>query len=214
MERVLVVAPHPDDECIGCGGAICLHRSRGDRVVVVFLTSGEHALKHLAREAAWQLREHEAAVAARVLDLNSVVFLRRADWHLGDDIQGGTEALRPLIEQEQPTVMYLPHEHEWHPDHRACAPMVHSALLGANHRPSSLRSYEVWTPLREYDVVEDVSSVMRRKLQALRCYHSQLSHFRYDRAIRGLNQYRGELAGRCRYAEVFQTTGEASTRPE
>jgi LmbE family N-acetylglucosaminyl deacetylase len=52
--------------------------------------------------------------------------------------------------------------------------------------------------------VEDVSAVMGRKMRAVRCYRSQIGHFRYDRAVRGLNQYRGALAARRRYAEVFR----------
>ena len=51
---------------------------------------------------------------------------------------------------------------------------------------------------------EDISPFMRRKLRAVLSYQSQLETFRYDRAVRGLNQYRGCLAARCRYAEVFQ----------
>jgi len=68
-----------------------------------------------------------------------------------------------------------------------------------------LRSYEVWTPLAGYDHVENISAVMPRKMRALRAHRSQLKQFDYARAVTGLNQFRGELAARCRYAEVFQS---------
>ena len=62
--NIMVIAPHPDDESIGCGGTICLHTAKGDHVSVVFLTSGELGLKHLPPEEAWKIREQEAAKAA------------------------------------------------------------------------------------------------------------------------------------------------------
>jgi LmbE family N-acetylglucosaminyl deacetylase len=49
----------------------------------------------------------------------------------------------------------------------------------------------------------DITAVMVRKLRAIRQYRSQLSQIRYDRAVRGLNQYRGIVAARSRFAEVF-----------
>jgi hypothetical protein len=58
--------------------------------------------------------------------------------------------------------------------------------------------------MQTYDWAQDISPVISRKLRAVRCYQSQLQVFRYDRAVRGLNQYRGCLAARCRYAEVFR----------
>jgi N-acetylglucosamine malate deacetylase 1 len=203
--NILVVAPHPDDETIGCGGTLCLHTARGDRVVVVFLTSGELGLKHLAREKAWQIRESEANRAARSLGITDLEFLRLPDWMVGEHVPKGARLLSPILRREAPQMIYLPHPGEWHPDHQAASPLVRAALKRSRIARPALRAYEVWTPLREYDHLENISQVMARKLRALRAHRSQLDEFDYERAIRGLNQYRGALAGKYRYAEVFQT---------
>lgn len=202
--NALVIAPHPDDEAIGCGGAVCLHAGRGDRVSVVFLTSGELGLKHLPREEAWRVREREAEAAAEILGVKSMTFLRLPDWYLGERVEEAALALAPVLARETPQRLYVPHSHESHPDHRAALPAVRAALAGLGAPVPDLLTYEVWTPLGEYDHVEDITSVMSRKLRAVRSYASQLEGFRYDRAVRGLNEYRGALAGRCHYAEVFQ----------
>jgi LmbE family N-acetylglucosaminyl deacetylase len=206
--NVLVIAPHPDDEAIGCGGTICLHTDRGDRVVTVFLTSGELALQHLAREGAWRVREGEARNAARVLGTAPPIFLRGEDWFLGDQIEVAATGLRTVLAQEQPEIIYLTHVLEWHPDHKAAGAVVQAALQHGGKVTAALRTYEVWTPLPVFDHVEDISTVLERKLDAVRCYGSQLGQFKYDRAVEGLNRYRGALAGRCDWAEVFGSLGD------
>ena len=211
--NVLVVAPHPDDESIGCGGAICLHRERGDRVSVVFLTSGELGLPHLPRADAWRIREREAKAAARILDLQSLSFLRCPDWVLGERLAEAAAALRPVLEREAPGVIYVPHALEWHPDHRVALEVVRSALSRSSSESVELRSYEVWTPLSDFDEVLDVTAVLPRKLRAVRRYRSQAGHFRYDRAIRGLNAFRGALAARTGFAEVFLRVPLATPEP-
>jgi LmbE family N-acetylglucosaminyl deacetylase len=203
--KVLVIAPHPDDETIGCGGALRLHQQRGDRAVVVFLTSGELGLKHLPREKAWAVREKEANASARILGVARVYFLRQPDWMLGDRIKPAARALRPVLLAEKPQLIYVPHEAEWHPDHQAALPVLRFALRGWRGALPELRAYEVWTPLAAHDRAEDITRVMPRKLAALRAHQSQLNEFDYERAVRGLNAFRGELAAKCRYAEVFQS---------
>jgi LmbE family N-acetylglucosaminyl deacetylase len=202
--NVLVIAPHPDDEAIGCGGTLALHAARGDRVAVVFLTSGELGLKHLPAPEAWQVREREAERAAEVLGIASTTFLRQPDWFLGDHIAATAARLRVPLEREAPGTIYLPHPREWHPDHQAASAILRKAMEKTPKAPLGLRAYEVWTPLPEYDHAEDVTTTMTTKLRAIRCYESQLEGFRYDRAVRGLNQYRGVMAAGCRFAEVFQ----------
>ena len=201
--KILVIAPHPDDEAIGCGGTIALHAERNDHLSVVFLTSGELGLRDLPKEQAWSIRESEAAQAAAVLGIDSISFLRQPDWFLGEHIEQAASLLEPVISSEQPGRIYLPHTREWHPDHAASLPITRRAVELSGREMPELLAYEVWTPLGEYDHVEDTSGVIDRKLEAVRCYRSQLVGFRYDRAVLGLNQYRGALAARCDYAEVF-----------
>jgi len=203
--NILVIAPHPDDEAIGCGGAVCKHAARGDRVVAVFLTSGELGLKHLPREKAWTTREAEARRAAKILRLAATEFLHLPDWTAGDHVPEGARLLTPILQHERPKIIYLPHPLECHPDHQAALPILRAASRKAKFTEAKLLGYEVWTPLSEHDSVEDISKTMPLKLRALRAHRSQLKEFDYVKAVRGLNEYRGVMAGRCRYAEVFQT---------
>ena len=202
--KILVIAPHPDDESLGCGGAVSLHVQRRDEVNAVFLTSGELGLKKLSREAAWKIREAEARAACKVLGIQEANFLRLPDWMMGDDVAGAAVKLRTVLQDFRPEMIYLPHPHEWHPDHQAALPVLRAALENAAFILPKLRGYEVWTPLTEHQHVEDITQVMSRKLRALRKHASQMQEWDYARAIRGLNAYRGVMAGRCDYAEVFQ----------
>jgi len=202
--NVLVVSPHPDDESIGCGGTICLHADRGDRVTVAFLTSGELGLKGVPAEEAWRVREREAEEAASVLGVSALEFLRCPDRHVEESVEEAASRLAPVLEREAPVAIYLPHADEWHPDHRAGLPVVRAALRRLGRATPTLLAYEVWTPLAAHDHVENVDAVMARKLRAVRRYRSQIEQLRYDVAVRGLNLYRGPTAGGCRFAEVFR----------
>src|SRR6266567_2998265 len=88
-----------------------------------------------------------------------------------------------------------------------------AAWHGKSASPPRVLGYEVWTPLSAHDQVENVTKTMPRKIRALRAHRSQLDEFDYERAVRGLNQFRGELAGKCRYAEVFQILSLKSGAP-
>jgi len=204
--NVLVIAPHPDDEAIGCGGALCAHRDSGARISVVFLTSGELGLKHLPPEQAWAIRESEAKKAAKILGVGNLNFLRCSHWMLGDEITKASALLGPLLQEQSPDVIYLPHPIEAHPDHRVALPIVQAAWKSCSFSAPAVRLYEVWTPLSSYDIVQDISKFMPQKIQALREHASQLKDLDYVQAITGLNQYRGVMAGRCQFAEVFAQT--------
>jgi len=202
--NILVIAPHPDDEAIGCGGTLCNHAVRGDRIAVVFLTSGELGLKKIPRNQAWKIRESEAARSRKILGITALHFLRLPDWYVSKHIRRAAGFLRPILKQEKPGMIYLPHSGDWHPDHKAALPIVRAALRGSGLPVPAVRGYEVWTPITEPHHIADITKMMPRKLRAVRAHRSQLSEIDYARAVQGLNQYRGELSTRFHYAEVFQ----------
>ena len=180
---------------------------------MVFLTSGELGLKDLSPEKAWKVREAEARAACCVLGVTRLNFFRLPDWSVGASINKGARFLVPILSAEAPQLVYLPHPADGHPDHQAALPLLRAALRALRLPNVELRTYEVWTPLAEFDHVEDISKVMPRKLRALRKHRSQLGEFDYLRAVRGLNQFRGALAAKCLYAEVFQTADPKARPP-
>jgi LmbE family N-acetylglucosaminyl deacetylase len=200
--KVTVVAPHPDDESIGCGGAIAAHRAAGDHVAVVWLTSGEGGLRPLPVDEARAIREAEAHAAADVLGVTDRAFLRFPDGGLDHHVVAVAEELAGRLGHEEGELVYAPHAADGHADHMAAHAAVVQALATA---PGEVPvcGYEVWTPLGHADFVWPIDEYIDRKLDAVRCHRSQLEHFRMDAAAKGLAAYRGALLGGCRFAEAF-----------
>ena len=206
MSRVLVISPHPDDESIGCGGTLRRHVIDGDVVHVIFLTSGEKGGHGFSIDETRRIREEEAAVAAAILGITMFEFWRQPDGKLCATPQM-VEKLRMTIREWNPDILYVTHDGEMHPDHRAAAQMVRSALKGS-HSPEVLpivRMYEVWTPLQKMDEIIDISPYIETKSAAIQAHRSQCKELRFDEAFLGLSRYRGELHSwpGGDYAEVF-----------
>lgn len=210
MKR-LVIAPHPDDETIGCGGSILRHIRDGDDVSIIWLTRGELGVKDLPAAQAQALREQEARAAARLLGAVHLAFWSYPDWGVADHTGAIAANLAEWLAMHQPRCVYLPHPRDAHPDHAPVHAILDQALRASRIDRPELRAYEVWTPLPAADYVVDIGNVMLGKMRALRAHRSQLRDFDYVRAVRGLNQYRGAMCGRCRYAEVFQDLSQHSS---
>lgn len=185
---VLVVAPHPDDETIGAGGALARHAERGDRVTVVVATGGERTAAGAGRVVATRQRECRAACAT--LGLGEPVLLDLPDGALSAHA-GRLGAVLADLGASAATV-YAPSVLDPHRDHRAANVALAAAGLGGD-----VYGYEVWSPA-PVDVLLDVAGVYERKERALRCYETALASLDYVRAARGLAAYRsvaGGLAG-------------------
>lgn len=214
MMRALVVAPHPDDDIIGCGGSIIRHSRKGNTVTAVYMTSGEAGSLVHPKEELRLIREAEAREAASFMGFDDLIFLRNADGGLSMDIENITRLTR-IIRAKRPEIIYFPHAGESCRDHRAthdiCAEAVKRArgpwfqeCPGEPWPVEIVLCYEVWTPIAEVSYIEEISDCIDLKLDALRLHRSQLASIAYDEAVRGLNRYRGAMTGRGVYCECFQ----------
>jgi LmbE family N-acetylglucosaminyl deacetylase len=187
--KVAVLAPHPDDEILGCGGTIPKHLAAHEPVTVIFMTDGERTvgLVGTGKAAKRRQRRSEAVAAA------AVVGLGKADLHFLDLDEGRISAAAgaALIEALQATgadLVYAPFPGDAHRDHAATTRLLASCLpeLPAVRL---IALYEVWTPLSPNCVV-DITDTMEKKLTALRQYHSALALVDYQHTARGLAAYR------------------------
>lgn len=145
-QRALVIAPHPDDEAIGCAGAIVRHKQCGDEVGVVFVSDGRRsrALGLGADEMARRRRE-EAARGARVLGVDWFEWLglREGEW----DPAQLDAPLMPLLRRFAPQVIYAPSRIDFHPEHRRVAHALARLLDAGQVAPALVRVVQVQVPL-------------------------------------------------------------------
>ena len=198
--RVLVVSPHPDDESIGPGATLVLHRRLGDPVEALWVTSGVHGdLAGRADPGAYvALRRAEAEAAAATLGLGATEFWGYPDSMVVTeaDLAAVTDRLFDRIARGRPDVIYAPHPQEAHSDHH----FVALATIAAHRRALAdlagyrgrVLGYEVWSACDPHWAV-DVGSTYATKLAAIRCYQSQLEHNDIPRMIDGLNRFRAVL---------------------
>ena len=183
--RALFFAPHPDDEVLGCTGALRGHLTLGDPVRVIVATDG--AWGGGANPDRYRLeREHESRKAAQILGYPSPLFWRLRDRFLAE-VPDLTERVLMAIDDFAADWVYAPSWWEVHPDHRALAQAVTQA---ARARPDlGLILYEVGVPLQPNRLV-DLTPHLALKRRALRSFKSQLELQAYDHQILGLNAFR------------------------
>jgi LmbE family N-acetylglucosaminyl deacetylase len=201
-ERLLVLAPHPDDEVIGCGGLIGLHALEKRQVRVLVLSDGAES------GVSAETRERETVAGLSALNGPHPEFLRLPDRRLAAHSGQIQQAIREQILNWHPDLIACPAPTEIHPDHVAVA----RALVDLIQRDQALLRetavaqiafYEVSQPFRPNTLV-DITDVAEQKYTAIRAHASQTALRDYDAYARGLNRYRSmTLSQECRYAEAY-----------
>jgi LmbE family N-acetylglucosaminyl deacetylase len=200
LRRVVVLAPHPDDEALGAGGTVALLAASGTEVVVAVASDGEATPDTgLVPDEIARRRREETAVSCAALGVPPPRFWGRPDGGLARCRADLAASIGRLLAEVDADGVFLPWFGDGHPDHRALTPALADAGPPA---ALSVWAYEAWTPLPANRLV-DVTSAIDRKQAAVAAHVT--AHAGFDvSAMIALSRYRSVhgLAGHG-WAEAF-----------
>jgi len=217
---VLVVAPHPDDETLGCGATILKHLAQGDQVHWLIMTQMSESSGYSKERI--KTRQDEINIVAKMYGMSAVYQLpfepAKLDLLSMSDIVG---ALYPQFQKIKPEVIYLPYRGDVHNDHQITFDAV--AACSKSFRAPFVERILAYETLSETDfcikpddsgfkpnVWFDVTDYFEKKLSIVSTYQSELFPFPFPRsleAIEALAKVRGAQCG-SRAAEAFMLLKE------
>ena len=195
--RVIVFAPHPDDETLGCGGTIAKKLAEGYEVLVVVMADGRFSLLKSfgidddpSPEQVKEIRRGEVLRATKILGLpeGNVVFLDFIDGMLGENEKAAEEKVTAILKKNVPSEVYFTFERDAHPDHQAANRIVRRAVEKLGIKPAMYRYTIMHKSSRFGPLIEsflsffkrdrvyvDVSEFLPLKREAIKEFKSELT---------------------------------------
>jgi len=210
MNKVMVVAAHPDDEWLGCGGTILKHIDNGDDVLVVFISDGYSSRKINKTDS----RDNASSNLMKEIGAQEPIFLGFPDNKLDSipmlEVIQGIEKCKVNFD---PNIVYTHYAHDLNIDHQIVCRAVCTAFRPEpGSRLKSLNHFEVLSSTEwGYDskfnpnLFIDISSKLIRKIELLAFYNEEMRdfpHARSNKNVSSLAEYRGCSVG-VNAAEAF-----------
>lgn len=216
-KNVLVIATHPDDETLGCGGTLLRHKAEGDHIYWCIVTKMDEKSTPPERIAT---RQNEIETVAALYDFTEIIQLPFITTEI--DRYSATEfigAFSDIIRQIQPHTLYLPYQHDVHSDHRLTFEAVFSCTKSFRYpfikrilmmETLSETEFSPVTSPFSPNVFVNITPYMENKLSIMRHFESELGEHPFPRSIRSIEALatlRGASSG-CEYAESFMLLKE------
>jgi LmbE family N-acetylglucosaminyl deacetylase len=214
--KILIIAPHPDDEVLGCGGTIANHTKRRDEVHLCIVTKGytpdwsKEFLKN---------RPKEVEKANKILGIKKTYFLDYPTVKLDTIPQKElNESISNVVNEVDPDIVYIPHKGDLNKDHRLVFETSLVVTRPGNHKIKRILSYETLSetewgqPIEPFipNVYVDISETFVTKIEAMNAYESELKQYPHPRSleiIEALAKKRGSEVG-VKFAEAFMLVRE------
>lgn len=200
--KVLMIAPHADDEVLGGGGVIQWHKRRGDNVYVAVIAN--RVLGHKLDQNYVAQTKESAEKVKELLGIEGYFFCDLADEHLDESLIKLIMAIEGVMSILEPDVVYIPNEHDINQDHRA----VYQACRVACRSTKKILVYEVPSSTIHFVpnfYVEIEEEFLDNKIKAMAYYESETREYPNPRSPEGLRvlaQMRGMECNR-KLAEAF-----------
>ena len=223
MNKVLIVAVHPDDETLGAGGTLLKHKANGDKIYWLIVTTIKNGYKNRDLsfdEETIKKREKEIELVDKMYKFNDIFRLEFPTMRL-DEISMSEliQSISNIFNKVKPDIIYLPFKNDIHSDHRKVFEATYSCTKV--FRYNFIKRILMMETLSETDFADitnsfipnifiDISEFFNKKLDIIGIYKSELGKYPFPRsreAIEALAKVRGVQAN-CRYAESFMLLKE------
>lgn len=200
MTSVLVIAPHPDDETLGCGGTILRLHQEGAKTAVLLMTDGNSDRKGCDISST-RIKEFERAT--EIIKFDKVFTLSYPDGKLGEHRSQAKERVEQIIHETNPDLIFTPYFLDMNKDHISTNLIIKDASACFN---TNIAMYEIWTPILYPDCYMNVSDTFDKKLAAIECYKTQEAYYHIKDKSVILNSLRAKLSMRrnIKFMEAFQ----------
>jgi len=222
MSNIVVFAPHPDDETLGCGGTLLKHQKAGNFLHWIIMTSMDPKLGY--SEKAIKTRQEEIELVSKYYDFKTVTQLEFSTASLDTyPLSSILEKVDSALNQINPEIVYIPFESDVHTDHCITAKAVYACCKTFRRNTvKKILSYETLSETEfaslafnnvfRPNVFVDIEDYLDKKIEIFKTYKSEIKEFPFPRsanAIRTLANFRGLMAN-FKTAESFMLLKEIS----
>jgi len=216
QNNVLVVAVHPDDETLGCGGTLLKHKANGDKIYWLICTDIGKSHHY------YKTRQKEIEEVSKLYSFDGVIDLQLQTTQVDEySMSELISKISKLINEIKPNIIYLPFKGDVHSDHRKIFEAAYSCTKSFRY-PFIKKIYMIETlsetefaPSTKEDsfipnVFVDISKYMDKKIEIMKIFESEIAEHpfpRSERNMRALATLRGATTG-CKYAESFMLLKE------